>query len=47
VILLAPLFAGCSMWNAERWNINRLRDERAMDIEDNLSRKEPIVADPF
>jgi hypothetical protein len=35
------------MWHPERWNLDRFRDERAMDIEDNLSRKQPIMADPF
>jgi hypothetical protein len=39
--------AGCSTWDAERWNIDRLRDPRAAEIEDNLAREKPIVADPF
>jgi hypothetical protein len=47
--LLASLAAcaGCSTWDAERWNIDRLRDPRAAEIEDNLAREKPIVADPF
>jgi hypothetical protein len=47
-LLFAAMFAnGCSLWDAERWNINRLRDERAAEIEGNLSREKPIVANPL
>jgi hypothetical protein len=43
---LGPL-AGCAMWNAERWSLNRYRDERAVDIDRRLSDDRPIVANPF
>jgi hypothetical protein len=44
--LVAPL-AGCAMWDAERWNVDRYRDERAVDIDQRLSSDEPIVKNPF
>jgi hypothetical protein len=48
VTLMATLpGVGCSMWKMNGWNLDQLRDERARDIEDNLSRKEPIMANPF
>jgi len=45
-ILLGPL-AGCAMWDAQKWNPARYRDERASDIDGRLSSKEPIVKNPF
>jgi hypothetical protein len=38
---------GCSRWKPSSWNLDQLRDERSRDIEENLSRKEPIMANPF
>jgi hypothetical protein len=45
-VSLGPM-AGCALWDAERWNIDRYRDERATDIEQRLSSQEPIVQNPF
>jgi hypothetical protein len=42
VFLLVPV--GCA---SEPWNLDRYRDERAVDIEDRLTRDEPIVKNPF
>lgn len=39
--------AGCAMWNPDRWNLDRYRDERAVDIEGRLAREKPIVENPF
>jgi hypothetical protein len=48
VILLAVGFAGgCSLVDADRWNLDRFRDEQAVDIEQRLTRQEPIVKSPF
>ena len=41
------LACGCAAWDAERWSIDRLRDERSLDIEQRLSRDKPIVQSPF
>ena len=43
---LGPL-GGCAAWNPDRWNLNRFRDERAVDIEGRLAREKPIVENPF
>jgi hypothetical protein len=47
LLCLPVFFTGCALFNADRWNLDRYRDERAVDIEENLARKKPIVADPF
>jgi hypothetical protein len=39
--------AGCALWDKDRWNLDRYRDERAVDIEHRLERSEPIVKNPF
>ncbi len=38
---------GCAAWDSERWDIDRLRDDRALDIEQRLTQDEPIVENPF
>jgi hypothetical protein len=38
---------GCAWWNLDRLNPEKYRDERALDIEEHLSRERPIVANPF
>lgn len=42
--LLSVATLGCAN---ETWNLDHYRDERAMDIEDRLTREEPIVKNPF
>jgi hypothetical protein len=47
LLLIAFSGVGCSRLKPSGWNFDQLRDERARDIEENLSRKEPIMANPF
>jgi hypothetical protein len=47
VILLLVPAAGCASWNRAGWNLDRYRDERAVDIDHRLDRAEPIVKSPF
>jgi hypothetical protein len=44
LLMAAP---GCQMWNANGWNFDRLRDDRAVDVERRLDRDEPLVKSPF
>jgi hypothetical protein len=44
LLLVVP---GCQMWNAGRINLDRFRDERAVDVERRVDRVEPIVKSPF
>jgi hypothetical protein len=44
LVLLSVTALGCA---SETWNLDRYRDERTMDIEDRLTREEPIVKNPF
>jgi len=46
VVVLGPL-GGCAMWNKDRWNLDRYRDERAVDIDQRLSQDRSIVPNPF
>jgi hypothetical protein len=47
--MLLPLAsaAGCALFRKENWNIDRYRDERAVDVDRRLERPEPIVKNPF
>ena len=45
-MLLAQL-GGCSTWQNERWSLNNLRDQRAVDIDQRLESSSPIVSNPF
>jgi hypothetical protein len=47
VALAVVSAGGCTFFKKETWNPDRLRDERAVDIERRLERSEPIVASPF
>jgi hypothetical protein len=47
ILALAASAAGCALWHKETWNLDRFRDERAVDIEHRLERNEPIVKSPF
>jgi hypothetical protein len=46
-LLLALPTAGCALSKPEMWDLNRLRDERAVDIDHRLDQNEPIVRNPF
>jgi hypothetical protein len=46
-ILLPLLSGGCNMFNRDDWDINRLRDDRAVDIDQRLDGGKPIVENPF
>jgi hypothetical protein len=46
LVLLAS--SGCAtMLDRDTWNINRFRDERAVDIDQRLETSQPIVQNPF
>jgi hypothetical protein len=47
IVALPILAGGCAMWDGDRWNLDRYRDERAVDIEQRLERTEPVVKNPF
>ncbi|MGD9635030.1 MAG: hypothetical protein AB7G28_18155 [Pirellulales bacterium] len=38
---------GCALWKPEAWDLNRLRDDRAREIDSRLSSDDPIVQNPF
>jgi hypothetical protein len=46
---LLPLVSavGCALFREETWDMNRYRDERAVDIDHRLERSEPVVKNPF
>jgi hypothetical protein len=47
-ILSLPIFAtGCTLWNKSTWDLNQLRDERAVDIDQRLEQNKTIVKNPF
>ena len=35
------------MFHKDFWNVERYRDERAVDIDTRLNKHEPIVKNPF
>jgi hypothetical protein len=39
--------AGCASWNLNRFSLNELRDDRAVDIDQRLEGSKPIVVNPF
>jgi len=47
--IILPLLstAGCAMFHKEFWNMDRYRDERAVDIDRRLEANTPIVKNPF
>jgi len=47
IMPLLIVCGGCTMWDQDAWNLDRLRDERAVDIEQRLSSDEPVVESPF
>jgi hypothetical protein len=47
VLLLLFPAGGCALRDGDRWNPDRYRDERAVDIDHRLQRPEPVVQNPF
>jgi hypothetical protein len=47
IVSSSVVAAGCMSWPKDRWSFDRLRDDRAIDIEQRLDRTEPIVKNPF
>jgi hypothetical protein len=45
ILLATP--SGCARWNSEDFSLNRLRDDRAVDIDHRLEGTKPIVVNPF
>ena len=47
--IASPLLtaAGCAMFHKDFWNMDRYRDERAVDIDRRLEKNTPIVKNPF
>ena len=48
-VIVAPLVSlgGCAMFHKDFWNMDRYRDERAVDIDSRLNKNVPIVKNPF
>jgi hypothetical protein len=46
-LFLLATAGGCALFDKDKWNLDRYRDERAVDIEHRLDRKEPVVKNPF
>lgn len=46
-ILASVTIAGCAAFNSDNWNPNRLRDDRAVEIDKRLEGAKPIVVNPF
>ncbi len=38
---------GCARWSLEDFSLNKLRDDRAVDIDNRLEGTKPIVVNPF
>jgi hypothetical protein len=47
ILSLVILAGGCAMWDRDRWDLSRYRDERALDIDQRLSSEEAVVKSPF
>jgi hypothetical protein len=47
ILVLLATASGCASWKLEDFNLNRLRDERAVDIDHRLEISKPIVVNPF
>jgi hypothetical protein len=47
--IVAPLLSlgGCAMFHQDFWNMDRYRDERAVDVDSRLQKNETIVKSPF
>lgn len=47
LLLLVATSGGCARFNPAALDLNRLRDERAVDIDHRLDQNQPIVDNPF
>ena len=47
ILSLSVVAGGCALWDNDRWDWNRYRDHRAVEIDERLERNEPIVKNPF
>src|SRR5262249_51391589 len=47
--VVTPLLSqgGCAMFHQDFWNMDRYRDERAVDVDSRLQKNETIVKSPF
>jgi hypothetical protein len=46
-VLAAVTTTGCTAWNLDQFSLNKLRDDRAVDIDHRLEGTKPIVVNPF
>ena len=46
LLVMLPV-SGCKTWNAERFDLSRLRDERAVDLDTRLSKALPTAEKSF
>jgi hypothetical protein len=46
-VLVAVTTSGCASWNLDRFSLNKLRDDRAVDIDKRLEGTKPLVVNPF
>lgn len=50
LLLLTALLLGlpgCAPWKSEKWDLSRLRDPRAADIDHRLTQRPEPVSNPF
>jgi hypothetical protein len=47
MLVLLVSASGCARWKLEDFSLNRLRDDRAVDIDHRLEGTKPIVVNPF
>jgi hypothetical protein len=46
-VLTALATTGCATWSLDRFNVNQLRDDRAVDIDHRLEGARPLEVSPF
>jgi hypothetical protein len=46
-LALLAISPGCARWTLDDISINKLRDDRAVDIDKRLEGTKPIVVNPF
>jgi hypothetical protein len=46
-LVVVACTGGCARWNLEDFSLNKLRDDRAVDIDKRLEGTKPIVVNPF